>query len=109
MAVFWPAQSIKFRHYSHPTLFEFDSGHLLVLTMIIIVVSIWVMTRRVTANLPEDLLRDAMDVTGKGITDTLVEGLRRVRRSRAFDKAQALRGKIELKICLEESRERARG
>ena len=67
-----------------------------------------VMTKRITANLPDELLRQAMDVTGKGITDTLIEGLRRVRRARAFDKAQALRGKISLKIDLEESRERRR-
>ena len=32
-------------------------------------------TRRVTANLPKDLLRIAQEVTGKGITETIVEGL----------------------------------
>ena len=69
-------------------------------------VSIGVMTKRVTANLPADLLEKAMEATGKGITDTLVEGLRRIRQSGAFDKAQALRGRISLKIDLEESRER---
>ena len=62
--------------------------------------------RRITANLPEDLLRDAMEVSGKGITDTLVAGLRLVRQSRAYDKAMALRGKIVLDIDLDESRER---
>jgi hypothetical protein len=75
---------------------------------IMIIVSIFVMTRRITANLPEELLQEAMEVTGKGITDTLIEGLRRVRRMRAFTKAQALRGKITLKIDVEESRERRR-
>jgi hypothetical protein len=66
------------------------------------------MTKRITANLPESLLQEAMQVTGKGITDTLIEGLRRVRQARAYQKAQALRGKISLKIDLEESRERSR-
>ncbi len=33
--------------------------------------------RRVTANLPADLLDAAMEVTGKGITDTLIDGLLR--------------------------------
>jgi hypothetical protein len=75
---------------------------------IMIMVSITVMIKRITANLPEELLQEAMEVTGKGITDTLVEGLRRVRQARAFAKAQALRGKITLKIDLEESRERRR-
>jgi hypothetical protein len=66
------------------------------------------MTKRITANLPESLLQEAMQVTGKGITDTLIEGLRRVRQARAYQKAQALRGKISLKIDLEGSRERSR-
>lgn len=64
--------------------------------------------RRVTANLPENLLDDALRVTGKGITETLVAGLRLVRRTRAFEKAMALRGKIHLVIDLDESRERPR-
>jgi hypothetical protein len=64
--------------------------------------------RRVTANLPGDLLDDAMDVTGKGITETLVTGLHLVRRTRAYRKAMALRGKVHLKIDLNESRERSR-
>jgi hypothetical protein len=64
--------------------------------------------RRITANLPEDLLDDALRVTGKGITETLVAGLRLVRRTRAYDKAMALRGKVHLVIDLDESRERAR-
>jgi hypothetical protein len=64
--------------------------------------------RRVTANLPGDLLDDAMEVTGKGITETLVTGLDLVRRTRAYRAAMALRGKIKLKIDLDESRERPR-
>jgi hypothetical protein len=64
--------------------------------------------RRITANLPEDLLDDAMKVTGKGITETLVQGLRLVRRTRAYDKAMALRGRIRLDVDLDSSRERGR-
>jgi len=63
-------------------------------------------TRRVTANLPEELLNEAMAVTGRGITETLIGGLELVRRSRSFDKAMALRGKLALDIDLEVSRER---
>jgi hypothetical protein len=64
--------------------------------------------RRITANLPEQLLEEAMKVTGKGITETLVEGLRLVRRARAYEKAMALRGKVNLSIDLDVSRERRR-
>lgn len=64
--------------------------------------------KRITANLPEDLLADAMKITRRGITDTLVEGLRLVRRARGYEKALALRGKVHLDIDLEASRERGR-
>jgi hypothetical protein len=66
------------------------------------------MTKRITANLPEALLDDATTVTGKGITETLIAGLELVRRSRAQVKATALRGKLNLRIDLESSRERDR-
>ena len=62
--------------------------------------------KRITANLPEDLLEEAMETTGKGITDTLTEGLELVRRTRAYRKAVALRGTLDLRIDLGESRER---
>ena len=80
-----------------------------ILTHMMTIVSILIMTKRITANLPDDLLREAMKVTGKGITETIIEGLRRVRQARAYAKAQALRGAISLQIDLEESRERDRG
>lgn len=66
------------------------------------------MTKRITANLPDALLNEALAVTGKGITETLIAGLELVRRSRAHAKASALRGKIHLDIDLESSRERDR-
>ena len=56
----------------------------------------------------EEVLKDAMDVSGKGITETIVAGLRLVRQSRAHGKAMALRGKITLDVDLDESRERRR-
>lgn len=62
--------------------------------------------RRVTANLPARLLKKACEVTGKGVTDTLVAGLEMVRRRAAAAKLKELRGKIRLDIDLEASRER---
>lgn len=64
--------------------------------------------KRITANLPENLLREARLVTGKGITETIVMGLELLKRSRAYDKAQKLKGKIKIQIDLDTSRERAR-
>jgi hypothetical protein len=63
-------------------------------------------SRRITANLPEDLLEEAMETTGKGITETLTEGLELVRRTGAYRKAMELRGILEIELDLETSRER---
>ena len=62
--------------------------------------------KRVTANLPGPLLVEAMAVTGKGITETLTEGLWLVCRQQAFQKAMRLKGKLRLDVDLAESRER---
>ncbi len=67
-----------------------------------------VTTRRVTANLPTNLLKEACDISGTGITDTLIQGLTLVARSRAAVKAARLKGKLKLDIDLEVSRERPR-
>lgn len=65
-------------------------------------------TRRVTANLPTNLLKEACDISGTGITATLIQGLTMVTRSRAAAKAVKLKGKLKLDIDLEISRERPR-
>ncbi len=65
-------------------------------------------TRRVTANLPTHLLEEACDASGSGITDTLIQGLAMVARSKAVAKAARLKGKLNLDIDLETSRERNR-
>ena len=62
--------------------------------------------RRVTANLPADLLRDACRVSGAGVTETLTQGLSLVKRGAALAKASRLRGRLKLDIDLETSRER---
>ena len=63
-------------------------------------------TRRTTANLPVDLLEQAMKSTGLGITETLTEGLRLVRRSRAAKLAEELKGKLDFDFDPKISRER---
>jgi hypothetical protein len=64
--------------------------------------------KRVTAQIPEELLNEAMAVTNKEVAETLIEGLELVRRTRAYQKAMALRGKLDLDIDLGASRERGR-
>jgi hypothetical protein len=65
-------------------------------------------TRRVTANLPSALLKEACKHTGKGITGTLVEGLELLRRRAAAERLIALGGKLKLEVDLDASRERSR-
>ena len=62
--------------------------------------------RRVTANLPGDLLKSAIGVTKKGITETLVIGLKLIKRTQAAEKVKAIKGKLNLDIDLDLSRER---
>lgn len=62
--------------------------------------------KRITANIPEVLLREAIEVTGATLTETIIQGLRLVKRAAAFEKAKALKGKLNLEIDLDVSRER---
>ena len=65
-------------------------------------------TRRVTANLPHQLLIEAQQISGKGITETLILGLEMLHRRRAFETGRSLKGKLLLDIDIETSRERRR-
>ena len=64
------------------------------------------MIKRVTVNLPARLLAEAEEVSGRGITDTIVMGLELIARRRAHARALALKGKLRLDIDVEVSRER---
>ena len=63
--------------------------------------------KRVTVNLPAKLLNEAEQVSGLGITETIVLGLQLLARRRAYAKAIALKGKLHLTIDLDSSRERS--
>ena len=62
--------------------------------------------KRITANLPDQLLKDATAVTGLSLTETLIQGLKLVKRAAAYEKAKALKGRLDLDIDLDGSRER---
>jgi hypothetical protein len=63
--------------------------------------------KRVTVNLPRRLLEDAGEITGAGTTETIVQGLQLLARRRAYAKAMALKGKLDIRIDLDAARERA--
>jgi len=54
-------------------------------------------TRKITVHLPQELLDKAMEETGKGVTETIREGLKRLTRERAYKSLLALQGKVKLK------------
>ena len=64
--------------------------------------------RRVTVNLPADLLKEARHVSGAGVTETLKQGLSLLKRGAALTKASRLRGRLKLDVDLRVSRERPR-
>jgi hypothetical protein len=54
--------------------------------------------------LPEALLRDAQQVTGEGVTETVRRGLRLVAAGKAYQGIRRLRGKVRFSMDLEELR-----
>jgi hypothetical protein len=56
--------------------------------------------QKITAHLPKDLLRSAQRATGKGITETLREGLELLRAREAGRRLRALRGKVKFSVDL---------
>ncbi len=61
--------------------------------------------RKITVEVPEDLLERALDSSGEGITRTVRRGLTLVAAGRAYEELRRLRGKVKLGIDLEALRE----
>jgi len=61
-------------------------------------------TRKIAANIPEDILENAQRVTGKGGTTTLVEGLKALDRNARLSAPRRLRGKVAFDLDLDSTR-----
>jgi len=61
--------------------------------------------RKITVHVPEDLLDKAREQTGQGITETVRQGLRLVAASGTYSRLRALRGRVSIRIDLDELRE----
>ena len=61
--------------------------------------------RKITLEVPEDLLQRALASSGEGITRTVRRGLELVAAGNAYDNLRQLRGKVKLGIDLERLRE----
>jgi len=61
-------------------------------------------SRKITVEVPEELLASAQAYTGEGITETVRAGLRRLASIRAQQEALKLRGKVKFSLTLDELR-----
>jgi hypothetical protein len=62
-------------------------------------------TRKITVEVPEDLIERALRASGEGVTATIRRGLELVAAGRAYEDLKALRGKVRLSLDLERLRE----
>ena len=61
--------------------------------------------RKITVEVPDELLERALASSGEGITRTIRRGLTLVAAGRAYDDLRRLRGKVKFGIDLEALRE----
>jgi len=64
-----------------------------------------VKTKKLTLEVPQELLNRATEATGKGITPTVRKGLELVAASGAYAKLRSLKGKVKFSIRLSDLRE----
>jgi hypothetical protein len=60
--------------------------------------------KKVTVNVPVQVLASATRITGKGITPTIIEGLQEIERRAKRSALRALRGKVRFELDLEGTR-----
>ena len=61
--------------------------------------------RKVTVHLPEDLLARAQHSSGKGVTETIRDGLRLVAAGEAYRELLRLRGKVKFSVSVKKLKE----
>lgn len=62
-------------------------------------------TRKVTVEIPRELLRKAQKATGEGVTATIRRGLELVAASQAYEGLRRLRGRVKFSIDWKRLRE----
>jgi hypothetical protein len=60
--------------------------------------------RKITVNVPAEVLENATRATGKGVTLTVVEGLREIERRARRSALMELRGKVRFELDVEGTR-----
>ena len=60
--------------------------------------------RKITVEVPEDLISSVQAGTGKGLTETIREALEQMRQQQVQNEARKLRGKVKFSLTLDELR-----
>lgn len=60
--------------------------------------------RKITLEIPQDLLRKAQRSTGEGVTATVRRGLELLAASTAYEELRKLRGRVKFSVKLKELR-----
>ena len=60
--------------------------------------------RKITVNVPEKLLDSALELTGRGITETIIAGLIEIEKREKRQALRLLRGKVNFDLDLEKTR-----
>ena len=58
--------------------------------------------KKITVEVPEDVLKSAQDYTGEGVTETVRAALRKLASIRAQHEARKLRGKVKFSMTWQE-------
>jgi hypothetical protein len=61
--------------------------------------------KKTTVELPEVILRDALEVSGKSLNETVVMGLRLIAAQKSFADLRSMRGKYKSKLNVAEMRD----
>jgi hypothetical protein len=61
-------------------------------------------SKKVTVNVPTAVLERARSITGRGVTETIVLGLRELDRQRQRTTLRGLRGRVRFELDLEKTR-----
>jgi hypothetical protein len=62
-------------------------------------------TKKITVEVPADVLKRAQKVSGEGVTGTIRKALEEMARSDVYERLLALRGKVHLTYDIDELRE----
>jgi hypothetical protein len=61
--------------------------------------------KKITVHIPVELLEGALKQTGRGITETIRQGLKLVAVGDTYRRLRALRGRVKIQVDLESLRE----